>query len=191
VRHPPRIAAILCATLALAGCIQSSGPILSDTTPVFGQRLKLQLYALHEGHARDPEAVTFTWNGARYARSGGSMRSMAGFTVHAFDGGDHLLQTVPTARAQPTEFAIAHQLAEGVWQVVPVDEADADEATRTAYCTRDAKSACQIERREALFAFARATAARRHEDGGLAIRLPDGPERPTRRARPSRPPARR
>jgi hypothetical protein len=33
--------------------------------------------------------------------------------------------------------------------------------------------ACRIETREQLFAFARATAARRKTDGGLAIRLPD------------------
>lgn len=176
----------LAAALALGGCIQSNGPILSDTTPVFGPKLKLQLYGLRDGYARDPELVTFSWNGALYARTGGGMRDLGGFTVHAFDGGDYLLQTVPAKRTQPTEFAIAHKLAEGVWQVVPVDEADADEPTRVAFC-QNAKSACTIERRDQLFALARATAARRKDNGGLAIRLPDGGNRPpARRSRPRR-----
>jgi hypothetical protein len=181
------LAALISAALALGGCVQSNGPILSDATPVFGQRLKLQLYGLRDGYARDPDMVTFTWNGALYARSSGGLRDIGGFTVHAFDGDDYLLQTVPAKRTQPTEFAIAHRLADGVWQVVPVDEDDADEPTRSALCQSGSRSVCTIERRDQLFAFARATAARRKENGGLAIRLPDDRERPpARRGRPRR-----
>ena len=65
------------------------------------------------------------------------------------------------------------KLADGVYQVIAIDEADADEATRAANCKHPGGIACRIETREQLFAFARATAARRKNDGGLAIRLPD------------------
>jgi hypothetical protein len=37
-------------------------------------------------------------------------------------------------------------------------------------------AACRIETRDQLFAFARATAARKKDNGGLAIRLEDSPE---------------
>ena len=50
--------AALCG-LALTGCIDSSGPILTDAQPVLGPRLNLQLYSLREGHAHDPERATF------------------------------------------------------------------------------------------------------------------------------------
>ena len=50
--------AALCA-LALSGCINSSGPILTDAQPVLGPHLNLQLYALRDGHAHDPERARF------------------------------------------------------------------------------------------------------------------------------------
>jgi hypothetical protein len=181
-----RLAVLVFGALTLAACVESTGPILSDSTAVFGPKLKLQLYGLRDGYARDPDTVTFSWNGALYARTGGGLREIGGFTVHAFDGGDYLIQSVPTVRTKPTEFAIAHKLAEGVWQVIAVDESDADEATRSAYCRKADRSACTIERRDQLFAFARATAARRKDSGGLAIRLPDGGDQSTRRGRSSR-----
>ena len=100
------------------------------------------------------------------------LRDVSGFTIHPFEGNDFIIQTVPARPRNPTEFAIAHRLAEGVWQVVPIDEADADAATRDAYC-KSSKNVCVIETRQQLVAFARATAAQRKDDGGLAIRLPD------------------
>jgi len=79
---------------------------------------------------------------------------------------------------------VLHKLAEGVYQVIAIDEADADEPTRAAYCGKGDKtdpSPCRIENRDQLFAFARATAARQKTEGGLVIRLPEDPERPARR----------
>ena len=57
------------------------------------------------------------------------------------------------------------------------------EATRAANCGKGDKaktSACRIETRDQLLAFARATAASRKNLGGLVLRLPDAPERPAR-----------
>jgi hypothetical protein len=178
--------AALCA-LSLSGCIDSSGPILADSQAVFGPRLKLQLFSLREGFAHDPDQATFSWNGALYAHSAGGMKDVSAFSVHPFEAGDTIIQTVPARQGQTTEFALLHKLAEGVFQVVAVDEADADEQTRAAYCRHVDHSGCRIETREQLFAFARATAAQRKGDGGLAIRLPDGPEKAKRPARRSPP----
>jgi hypothetical protein len=184
----PGAIALLLAALALSGCVQSDGPILSDSDQVFGAKVRLQLYGLSKGFARDPEMVSFVWNGHHYARSSGGLRDVSGFSIHRFEGDDLIVQTVPSKPREPTEFAIAHRLADGVWQVVPIDEADADGPTRDAFCNgngskKPANSACVIETRQQLLAFARATAAHRKDDGGLAIRLPDNAERKTPRRR--------
>jgi hypothetical protein len=186
-----RAALVALCALSLAGCIDSSDPILSDSQPVLGPKLNLQLYVLRKGYAREPQRVDFNWNGALYAHDGGGMKEVSAISIHPFEAGDYIIQIVPAKRARITEFALLHKLAEGVYQVIGIDEADADEPTRAAYCGKGDKTdpaSCRIETRDQLFAFARATAARQRDDGGLAIRLPDGsekPERPDRRS-PSR-----
>jgi hypothetical protein len=177
---------------SLSGCIDSSGPILSESQAVFGPRLKLQFLTLRKGFAHDPTQANFNWNGPLYAHAGGGMKDVSAFSVHPFEAGDYIIQEVPAKRVRITEYALLHKLAEGVYQVVAIDEADADEPTRAAYCGKGDKtdpSSCRIETRDQLFAFARATAARQHDDGGLVIRLPDGPQTPERPAK-RRPPRR-
>ena len=44
----------LCA-LSLSACIDSARPILTDSQPLLGQRVKFQFYTLREGYATDPE----------------------------------------------------------------------------------------------------------------------------------------
>lgn len=167
--------------MSLAGCIDSSSPIMADAEPVFGQKLKLQFFSLRNGLAHEPEQATYAWNGSLYAHTSGGMRDVSAFSVHPFEAGDSIIQVVPAKRARATEYALLHKLAEGVFQVIPIDEDDADAATRSAYCEKAASSSCHIATREHLFAFARATAARRKDDGGLVIRLPAGGETPAKR----------
>jgi len=167
----------LCA-LSLAGCIDSSGPILADAQPELGPRLNLQLYSLREGHARDPERARFAWNGKRYVHSGGTMKDVVGFTLHPFEGGDFIVQSSPVRRLDIAEYALMRKLAEGVYQVIAIDEDDADAAARAAHCKHPGGAACRIETREQLFTFARATAAKKKTNGGLAIRLDDAPPKP-------------
>jgi hypothetical protein len=180
-------ARVACAALCaffLSGCIDSSGPILPDAQPVFGPHLKLQLYSLRNGFAHEPEQVNFNWNGALYARTGGGMKDISAFSVHPFEAGDYIIQDVPAKRPRISEYALLHKIADGAYQVVAIDEDDADEPTRAAYCGKGDRadpSSCRIETREQLFAFARATAARQKTDGGLVLRLPDGSEKPERR----------
>lgn len=157
--------------LALAGCVDSSGPILSDAQPLFGQRLRLQLYGLRQSHAYDPERARFAWNGKRYVQAGRGMNDVIGFSIHPFEDGDYIIQSVPARKPRNIEYALMHPLAEGVYQVIAIDEDDADAPTRATNCRHPAGAACRIETREQLFTFARATAARKKPDGGLAIRL--------------------
>jgi hypothetical protein len=174
--------AALCA-LTLSGCIDSASPILTDSQPIFGQHARFQLYGMRKGIAVDPEQVSYAWNGARYAHAGGGLKDVRAFSVHPFEAGDFIIQSVPTNRARITEYAVLHKLTDGVYQVIVIDEADADEPTRAAYCGKGEKNdrSCRIETRDQLFALARATAARHRNDGGLVIRLPDKSEQPAKR----------
>jgi hypothetical protein len=162
--------AALCAGF-LAGCVDSVGPILANSQPVLGAKLKLQFYSMRKGYAADPEQARFAWNGKLYAHAGGGMTDVRGFSVHPFEGGTYIIQSVPEKRPQMAEYALMRPLADGVYHMVVIDEADADAATRAAHCAKLPGVACRIATREALFAFARATAARHKGDGGLAIRL--------------------
>ncbi len=119
--------AALCA-VTLTGCIDSADPILTDAQPVFGQRLKLQFFTLRKGFAHDPEQATFNWNGALYAHASGGMRDVSAFSVHPFEAGDYIIQDVPARHPRISEYALLHKIADGVYQVLPIDEADADEA---------------------------------------------------------------
>ncbi len=148
---------------------------MTESQQNFGPSLRLQLYALRDGAAHDPERVRFAWNGKEYVRKHG-LRDVASFSVHPFEGGDFLLQETPTKRPHIREYALLHPVTDGVYLVRVIDEEDADAETRKAHCGKgDAKdpSPCRITTREQLFAFARATAASKKKNGVLAITLPD------------------
>ena len=170
----------LCA-LSLSACIDSTGPVLTDAQPVLGPRLNLQLYTLSKGFADEPEKVSYAWNGKLYTHTGGSMKDIGAISLHPFEAGDYIIQAVPVRANQTIEYALLHQLASGVYLVIAIDEADADEATRAANCTHPGGAACRITTREQLFVLARATAAHRKDEGGLVLRLPDAPAKRPRR----------
>jgi hypothetical protein len=178
-----RAAIAAACALSLSGCIDSERPILSDSQPMFGERVRFQLYGLRKGTAVEPEQVTFAWNRALYKRIRGSLRDVSTFSVHPFEGDVFVVQSTSTKRPQMTEYAVMRKLTEGVYLVTVIDEADADEPTRAAHCGKGEKNdrSCRITNREQLFAFARATAARQKNDGGLAIRLRDDELKPPRR----------
>lgn len=162
----------LCALL-LAACVDSSDPILTDAQSVFGPKFQLQFFSLRKGVAYDPERATYVWNGTHYIHASGGMDDVRAFSVHPFEGGDYIVQSVPGERERTTEYALLHTLADGVYLLTPVDEDDADNATRAANCRKVGQSSCRIETQAQLFALARASAARRKDTGGLVIRLPD------------------
>ncbi len=188
IRLVIRAAIIIAAGLQLAACIDSTGPILSDSRPLLGEKtVKLQLYTLRDGVVREPTTASFRWNGALYDRTGGGVPEISAFSVHEFEAGDLIVQTVPTNRPRITEYGLLRKLAEGVYQLIPIDEADADEPTRADLCRKVDNSPCHIETRDQLFAFARATAVRQKNTGALVLRLPDGSGPPARAARAAAP----
>jgi hypothetical protein len=150
----------------LAGCINSTQPILADAQPLLGERPRFQFYTLRDGAAHEPTTETFAWRGARYVPISGNAKGMGDFTLHAFEGTDMIVQSVRSGL--PTEYAIARKLADGAYLLVVIDENDADEATRGQFCSKEI-AGCSVVTREAVLAFARATAAKPNSVGGLAV----------------------
>ena len=158
--------ALACLTL-LTGCISSDGPLLSDAQPLVGKKPDIRFYVLRDGTAREPSAETFRWQDGRYVPIRGNAKDIGPFTLHAFEGSDLIVQTLSAGK--PVEYGIARKLADGVYLVAVVDESDADEATQNKFCEKPPGTACHVTSREAVLAFARATAAKPHAGGGLVL----------------------
>ena len=153
---------------ALAGCISSTGPVLTDAKPVLGERGTIHLYELSQGAAHDPATITFQWSGSRYLVHGRSV-GFSEFTAHPYEGRDWILQGMTQRAPQHIEYALARRLADGVYLLVQINEEDIDEATRAKFCTKTQDAACRIATPEQLFVFARASADKPAEGGGLAV----------------------
>ena len=166
VTRTARVAAAFGALLALSACVESETPVLTDAKPLLGERIRLRLYSLRESGAYDPQAIRFRWDGTRYVNAGGS-KDLTSFTIHAFEGADMIAQNF----GKRIEYALVRKLATGVFLVVPIDENDADEATRAKYCHKVGGSSCRAESKDDIFALARATAAKPQDRGGLVIQL--------------------
>jgi hypothetical protein len=151
----------------LTGCISSNGPILTDGQPLLGKEPRLRFYVLRDGTLREPTAETFRWQDGRYIPIGGSAKDIGPFTLHVFEGTDLIVQSIRAGK--PVEYGIARKLADGVYLLAAVDESDADEATQNKFCEKAAAVACRVTNREAVLAFVRATAAKPHAGGGLAL----------------------
>jgi hypothetical protein len=128
----------------------------------------VELYALREGAAHEPVAETFRWRKGRYIRIGGTPATGIGdFTLHDFEGADLIVQSIRSGL--PAEYAIARKLADATFLLVAIDENDADESTRGKFCGKQPGVSCRVTTRDAVLAFARATAAKQHSTGGLAV----------------------
>ena len=165
--HFLHVALPVLAALALAGCIDSAEPILTDAKPVFGQTFRAQLYSLNNGHAEEPALERFNWDGKRYV-STSAKPAIEPFAAYPYGAGDFIVQSVSSP--PKAEYALLHKLADGVFLGRVIDEQDADEATRKL-CTQTDKYTCRIKTRDQLLAFAKATAAKQHQSGGLVIML--------------------
>jgi hypothetical protein len=153
----------------LAGCIDSAEPLLGNARPLLGERLNLQLYAMRKDGVYDPATANFVWQNGRYARTGGTDTSIHDFTVHRFRGSDLIAQEFHPGA--PVNYAILRKLAEGTYLVFVIDESDANNATRKEFCSGRHALGCTVTTRQAVLAFARASAAKRPAVGGLVLML--------------------
>jgi len=163
------------AVLTLTGCISSTAPILSDARPVLGERGLIHVFTLSAGAAHDPATVPFQWSGSRYLVRGKSI-GFSDFTAYAYEGRDWIVQGTTQRAPSRVEYGLARRLADGTYLLVPINEDDADEPTREKFCTKTQDASCRIATPEQLFVFARGSADKPLEGGGLAVVVPaEGP----------------
>jgi hypothetical protein len=158
------------ALVALGGCISSTAPILTDAKPVLGERGQIHVYTLMDGVARDPGVITYQWNGSRYLVRGKSL-GISDFTLHPYEGRDLVIQSTSQRAPHTVEYGLARRLADATYLLLPLDENDADTSTRETLCTKTQDASCRVATTEQIFAFARATADKQVEGGGLAVVL--------------------
>ena len=168
VRRAWRLATIFLAALALSGCISATAPILTDAQAILGEQIEVHLFGNSKGGGPPHTVATFQWNGSRYLPRGRS-QDFGDFTIHPYEGRDLIIQTLTARAPRSTEFALARRLAERVYLIIPIHEDDTDEATRERFCTKTQDASCHIATPEQLFVFARATAAKDDESGGIAV----------------------
>lgn len=157
--------------VSLSGCISSTSPILSDPKPVLGERGVIHTFRLADGGAHEPGTVEFRWSGSRYVVAGKSI-GYSDFTAHAYEGRDWIVQGTTQRPPRRIEYGLARKLADGAYLLLPINEDDADAAARANFCTKTQDASCRIATPEQLFAFARATADKPPEGGGLAVVVP-------------------
>ena len=162
------MAGVALAALALGGCVTSSAPVLSDAKPVLGERGLIHVFTLSQGGAGDPSVVSFQWSGSRYLIRGKSI-GYSEFTAHPYEGRDWIVQGTTQRAPHRIEYGLARKLAAGVYQLVAIDENDAPAPAREKFCTKTQDASCRIATPEQLFVFARASADKPMEDGGLAV----------------------
>jgi hypothetical protein len=170
---------VLAVFLALGGCISSTAPILTDAKPVLGERGQIHVYTLMEGVARDPGVITYQWNGSRYLVRGKSI-GISDFTLHPYEGRDLVIQSTAQRAPHTVEYGLARRLADATYLLLPLDENDADTSTRETLCTKTQDASCRVATTEQIFAFARATADKQIDGGGLGVVL-GGSAPPARR----------
>jgi hypothetical protein len=170
LRAGARALAPLLAAAALAGCVTSQTPILGDARAILGDRIQVHAFGAAKEGARDHAAGIFEWSGSRYLRRSGPA-NLTDFTVHPYEGRDLIIQSRVGRAGSLTQYGLARRIADGVYLVIPISEQDADEGTRERFCTKTEDAACRVVTPEQLFVFARATAAKDEEAGGIAVVL--------------------
>jgi hypothetical protein len=165
-------AAAVAAALTLSACVESQVPLITDTQPLLGQQFEVHLYETFvDGKASDFHTSTYYWKQGQYVRGSGLARDAKRFVAQALAANDFLLQSSDDS-AKLFNYWIGRKLAIGVYLIFPLDETDADEATRKAACGKDQiEGICRVGSYDQLVTLARATAAKPVRDAALGVVL--------------------
>ena len=123
-----------------------------------------------DGKAGDFHTAAYQWKEDNYVRGSGLARDAKRFVAQPLAANDFLLQS--TDNKNLFNYWIGRKLSVGVYLIIPLDESDADDATRTAVCGKDhPEGICQVETYEQLLKMARATAAKPVRNAALGVVL--------------------
>jgi hypothetical protein len=149
------------ATVISAGCVQSEQQLFSNTKPLMGESFEAHFFEnFIDGKASVAHSAYYRWVENRYVIIRGSTDHVSSFTSVSLDNDSFVVEG--TIRAKPEfNYWVARKVVDGVFLIVPVNEADADEATRAAACTgKKAEGFCFVGKQEDLIKLAKATASK-------------------------------
>jgi hypothetical protein len=158
------------AALNLSACVVSQKPLLTDVKPTLGERFEIHLYErVPEGKAFDFHAISYSWKDGKYVHASGLARDVASFVSQPLEGNDFLIQTTDDNQSL-FKYWIGRKLADGVYLIFPLSEADSDAATRDAVCAKNQLDRmCLIGTYDHLATLARATAAKPVHNPSLGV----------------------
>ena len=91
------------------------------------------------------------------------------FTIHPYEGRDLIIQSRASRGSAIIDFGLARRIAEGVYLIIPIQRGRRRRAHARALLHQDPGRLLPISTPEQLFVFARATAARDEDNGGIAV----------------------
>ncbi len=167
--------AIVAAASSLTACVASEGPLLSDAQPVLGRQFTARIYRKFEsGKAGELKTASFRWKDGIYVKEGADDSTLTRFVSQPLQGADSIVQAW-NATGKLYSYWIGRKLMPGAYLLFPVDEKDADAATRTRLCiAAQPQGFCIVKTREQLMAMAGATAAAPVKSGEVAIIVEQG-----------------
>jgi hypothetical protein len=154
------LAGVVSIALALSACVESQTPLITEAKPLLGQQFEVHLYETFvDGKASDFHTSAYFWKEGQYVRASGLARDAK------------LLQSTDDS-AKLFYYWVGRKLAVGVYQIFPVDETDADDATRKAMCgANQQEGICRVGSFDQLVTLARATAAKPVRGAALGVVL--------------------
>lgn len=159
-------------TIALSGCVESQTPLISDARPLLGLQFEVHLYEnFVDNKANDFHTSVYHWKDGEYVRGSGLARDAKRFVAQPLAANDFLIQSTDDD-AKVFYYWIGRKLAPGVYMIFPLDEKDADDATRHAMCGADKpEGICWVRTHDQLVTLAQATAARPVREAALGVVL--------------------
>jgi hypothetical protein len=172
------LAVAFTAALTLGACVESHVPLMTNSLPLLGQQFEVHLYETFvDGKASDFHASTYHWKEGQYVRGSGWAGDAKRFVAQPLAANDFLLQS-NDGNAKIFNYWVGRKLVVGVYLIFPLDEADVDDATRTAVCAKDMpEGICRVGAYDQLVTLARATAAKPVRDSALGVVLAKDRER--------------
>ena len=161
--------AAIAAILMLAGCVESSKPLITSAPPLIGERFEVHLYeSFVENKASHFHTAVYQWSEGQYIRASGLASDAKRFVAEPLAGTDFILQSTDE-NGKRFVFWIGRKFSDGVYQIFALNAEDADEATLSAMCSKETTDLCRITSHEQLVAMARATAAKPVRDPAVAV----------------------
>jgi hypothetical protein len=169
ITHLAKFGACAIVTMLLAGCVESSKPLITNARPLIGERFEVHLYEnFVENKASYFHTAVYQWRDGQYLRASGLANDAKRFAAEPLAGSDFILQSTDD-EGKRFVFWIGRKLSDGVYLIFALNAEDADEATRTANCSKETTDLCRIATHEHLVAMARAAAAKPVRDAALAV----------------------